>query len=167
MIVVTCPSCLAVLRVSDDKAGSMGKCPKCQAHVRVPAAEASRREEPVPEPDIDWAPDLGKQAPTAAAKPDWRTAPPPEQISVPNYGGVQFLGTLYIVLGYIACTIGGVVFLEAATRNTTSRAGVTMGLLAGGGVVITGLMMVGFGQLFHCIRDMAQNSFRLRGLSGE
>lgn len=43
MIRLKCGSCGAVLRVSDDKAGKKGKCPKCGAVTVVPAASGSEQ----------------------------------------------------------------------------------------------------------------------------
>ena len=177
MIQLTCPHCQAVLKVSDDKAGRMGKCPKCQARITVPAAEASSWDEPASAPQPEPALDVGEQVRMAVGAPDWNRLQGPKRLYIPNYGGVKFLGTLYTILGWITCAVGVIVFLVMAIGSLGAgikadssggailAAGGMMGLLLGAAIVLAGLMQVGFGQLFYCIRDMARNSFYLRNMT--
>ena len=60
MIQFRCQGCGTGIRVSDDKAGKRGRCPKCSAIVRVPAAAMAPPVVPtaeVPEPTPDSTPD--------------------------------------------------------------------------------------------------------------
>src|SRR5262245_50445500 len=51
MIRFACPSCSAVMSVTDDKGGKTGKCPKCQAAFLIPEPEsAPAPPEPAPPP---------------------------------------------------------------------------------------------------------------------
>ena len=95
---------------------------------------------------------------------------------MPNYGGVKFLGTLYVVLGWLICIAGVIIFLAsvmaalaASTRAETAKEATAMmaggglaGLFSGGVMFFGGLILIGSGQLFYCVRDMARNSFLLR-----
>ena len=97
-------------------------------------------------------------------------------VKIPNYGGVKFLGAVYTLLGWITCVVGGIIFLVVAVVTVAAIAqgeqpgreivpGVFMGVVGlwwGAATVLVGLMQIGFGQLFYCIRDMAQNSFYLQ-----
>jgi hypothetical protein len=158
-----------VLKVSDDKAGRKGKCPKCKGSIAIPGVEASSAEELVSVAEPESAPDMVETAPAAPAEPERSPAPlsspaSPKRPRVPRYNGVLFLGTLYMVLGGIAC-IGGAIVLGIGLTHTSEGMAVLMTRLTVGlPLIIAGLMLIGFGQLFYCIRDMAQNSFCLRDL---
>jgi len=105
----------------------------------------------------------------------------------PNYTGVKFIGYLFIGLGVLLWIVGVVILIKALT--TPSESGVhditatspgqtvvrTVWTGPGGeqvifGVIVAiffgihGFILVGIGQLFFCIRDMAQNSYYLRRL---
>jgi hypothetical protein len=98
---------------------------------------------------------------------------------IPHYGGLLFLGWLYVVLGFICFAVGGIaagVMLIGsiaggfqATRSgmpPEARDLVVIGgfgsFVVAGMVFICGMIQIGFGQLMFAIRDMAQNSFWLR-----
>lgn len=46
MIRFACPSCSAVFKVTDDKAGKTSKCPKCQSLFEIPAAPVAQKARP-------------------------------------------------------------------------------------------------------------------------
>jgi hypothetical protein len=83
MIRWTCPTCGAKLGVPDDRAGKIGKCPKCNERLRVPVSppaqgtpvpEPAATPEPSPPPTNDPAPIAAEQVislVTIRGKPKW------------------------------------------------------------------------------------------------
>jgi DNA-directed RNA polymerase subunit RPC12/RpoP len=71
MIQLNCPGCNATLKVSDDKAGKAGKCPKCGTRVSVPASS------PVAAPltTVTAAPEAEPVAPKRGPRPANDAAP--------------------------------------------------------------------------------------------
>jgi len=68
-----CSQCGQLLRVPADSAGKHARCPKCQALMAVPQADANAPSSPVPVPDAAPA------APTLSAPPPPQPLPPPEK----------------------------------------------------------------------------------------
>lgn len=74
MIRFACPSCSAVMSVTDEKAGKTGKCPKCQAAFLIPVPESGPRAldaEPIPPPSppqVRVTPVAPSPAPAAAVE---------------------------------------------------------------------------------------------------
>ena len=90
----------------------------------------------------------------------------------PNYGGVKFIGVVYELGGVLSCIIGVVIIIFGFSVPTgySNDSGGVLGrgvegaLILGGIFIFAGLFQIGIGQIFYCIRDMAQNSFHLRRL---
>jgi Na+-translocating ferredoxin:NAD+ oxidoreductase RnfE subunit len=87
---------------------------------------------------------------------------------MPRYAGVAFIGGLYQVLG-IVCGLGGIavivisLFAESDRSRSSAISSVVGvgGVVSGLGLVLIGFVIIGIGQLFDCVRDMARNSFQL------
>jgi len=79
-IQVICPSCGAKLKVPDQMAGKVGKCPNCQKQVQVPPAPAAspppmpRGAPPGPSPSVGAPPPMPRAAPLG---PSPSFGPPP------------------------------------------------------------------------------------------
>ena len=69
-------------------------------------------------------------------------------------------------MGYVYVLCGSLMFLAAVPLILigigTSAEGGAYGISLGIGLLLGGLVIVGFGELVHCIRDIARNSFFLR-----
>jgi hypothetical protein len=75
-------------------------------------------------------------------------------VAVPEYSFLKFVAQLLGVVGAIEIIIGIIAFVSnMATFN---------GFLTGIGLCLGGVMTVGFGQVFHCVRDATINTFHLR-----
>jgi hypothetical protein len=80
------------------------------------------------------------------------------------------MGIFYIVCGLVCWLIGLVVLVVLVVSGL--RSGDMFSIVASGGLGLTvavglfilGLLQVGMGQLFLCVRDLARNSFHLRRL---
>lgn len=100
-----------------------------------------------------------------------------EGFPIPNYGGVKFLGTFYVILGIVLCVAGvaaaacsllaGTVGWSPTTKPVTVDGVLisgTIGAIGGGALFLGGMLQIGIGQLFYCFRDLARNSFNLQRL---
>jgi hypothetical protein len=181
MIEFHCEACGAPVRIGDEFGGKKGRCPSCGAVIDIPAqsdpAVAKAAPAPAPGPTPQSPAPMPPQ-PAPAAAPAFAPLPgaPRPRMVVPRYGGVTFLGYMFICMGILMCVMGLLVFLAAAIGGAGAsyamrgRAmpvgfGASMaliGLIYGGFIGIWGLMGVGMGFLVFCIRDMAQNTFYLR-----
>lgn len=88
-----CPYCTAAIRVADNAAGKVGRCPKCETRLRVPSPqppdETSSIEPPPEPPPATDPPAIEPPAPTEpppAAEPQATTEPPPS-VPPPRRGG--------------------------------------------------------------------------------
>jgi hypothetical protein len=158
-----------------------------------PAAEGPEAATPSPEAGTEaaagpeaGAPSSDAAAATAEAEPDSAEVPPivampagphgtvaapaPAAAKPPGYLGVRIMGIFYIVCGLACWLIGlGVMLYLVADilQSGDLRAAVlsaSLFLAIAFGLFILGLVQVGMGQLFLCVRDMARNSFHLRKL---
>jgi len=116
----------------------------------------------------------------SGTSPQFRPNP---HVGAPNYGGVKFIGRVYEILGWVCCILGVVVFALCLLGglaggadtgySSASRArgavlgglgGGLMGAIFGGMLILAGVIQIGMGQLFYCMRDLARNSFHLQRL---
>lgn len=83
---------------------------------------------------------------------------------VPSYIGLRTMAKMYITLGQIFIVIGSLSFVFLTIASTLYRDSMLMipaiiSLLCS---LVTGIFLIGFGEFFLCIRDLASNSFFLR-----
>jgi hypothetical protein len=68
-----------------------------------------------------------------------------------------------VFLAALLTAAGATSEAQTASQATTMLAvGGIYGLVIGAVMFVSGLILIGFGQLFYCVRDMARNSFLLR-----
>jgi len=186
MIPFNCTNCGQGLSAAEKQAGKTAKCPHCGASVVVPGPAASLRKEAAEaiygkapardEPAVDLRRD-GPPAPSqrlaasgihpASARP---ASPRVHAVEPPSYGGVTFIGSLFCVLGALRWGVGAIVLLVLVAAAVKSGdawvafAAGTTGLVIGVLLLVAGFVLVGLGQVFFCVRDLARNSFWLRRL---
>lgn len=173
MIHFLCPKCGAALAVPEAQGGKNGKCFKCGQLILVPGVA------------------VGGPVGTMPASAPVPQAGPGAYLEIPKYTAVKIVGYIYIVLGILSWALGAIVLiltiisalaggslmsslaggLEGPDARTAAAAGgslvaitIGLGLFATLGFVIVGILSIGMGQVFFCVRDMAQNSFLLRKL---
>jgi len=137
------------------------------APVAAPSSSATEAAEGEAEPDSAETPPIVAMP----VGPHGKVASPaPAAARPPGYLGVLFIGYSIIVSG-ILCWLSGlgvVLFLVVeGFRSGDLRAAilsVDLSRAIAVGLFILGLVLVGMGQLFLCVRDMARNSFHLRKL---
>ncbi|MCK4624458.1 MAG: hypothetical protein KAV00_04045 [Phycisphaerae bacterium] len=179
-----CPKCgkMNVIPCPDDKPPPEEQ--QDGSSLRDLAAAASKASSPTPLPNV--APAAHQPASTPVHGQSSRSRRQSSE-NPPNYTGVKFIGYLFIGLGVLLWIAGMVILIKSLTTpsesgmhdiTTTSpgqtvvrtvwtgpsgdqvMSGVIMAILCG----ILGFIFIGVGQLFSCIRDMAQNSYYLRRL---
>jgi len=97
-------------------------------------------------------------------------------VHIPNYGGVKFIGTVGVVLGFILIFIGLLLLLFSSLGGIAKTVFETprfayqgrgfdvVGLIIGLILILVGIVNIGMGQLFYCVRDIARNSTYLQKL---
>lgn len=162
-----CSHCGAKLRVPDEKGGKMGKCPKCSDPIHIPAestiAENDEGAEAAP-PSALPVGGGGAHPPKRVGRP--RTQPPAPQYGLARLGGTiaMILGALIIVGSVIAFIVGLIGALKLSGHRSFGPGSAVLVFHAFLSLIfgtLSGVVAMGFGQLFHCIRDAARNSFHL------
>ncbi len=85
-----------------------------------------------------------------------------EQLRIPSYSGVAVIAVLYQVLGVLSMAIGVVLAVLSFTREDTRMTAFDIMVIVI--LLINGLVLIGFGEVFSCIRDSSRNSFYLKRL---
>jgi hypothetical protein len=161
----SCPECGVDLVAAEIHVGNRVRCNNCRALIIVPASA----EPPTPAlPDTDSARSLVEEAAEAvrdAAAPQGGI----EIIRIPEYYGVKYIGTIIALQGYaiiaLSVVFGLFVMVAGLSEDGEKRIAyilLSLALLFYG--VSWGFIVVGIGQLFYCMRDIAQNTFFLRRL---
>jgi len=145
--------------------GEVEKCPECGAENTIPD----------PAKAASVPPTAGGSPADAAILAELRSlnhtlnTRKKRQIQIPDYSSVKTLALIYRVLGGISAALGifliGLAFAGLPeSRSLPEAQGVEfVGALVGGGaMILSGLILVGFGELFLCIRDSSRNSFYLK-----
>lgn len=95
-----------------------------------------------------------------------------DAIGAPKYEAVYLLGKLQVVLGVI-CIIAAVLVLlvgvsslstagsKSSIDKQEAEANAWLHIVYAVAVFLAGVMYIGLGQVFQCLRDMARNSFQL------
>lgn len=170
MIHFRCPQCHTLLKVPDEKAGLTGKCPKCQALITAHSPETQASAAPSWKEDTQPVSHIGSSATSSTGEYGFGHARRSKQTAhAPAYRYAKALGSFFIIFGWVICGVGSIGFLGTLANpdNWDMPAGFFLfPLLTSAAVVIGGLFCMAFGQMLHCIRDTAQNSFYLRGANG-
>jgi len=137
------------------------------APVAAPSSSATEAAEAAAEPDSAETPPIVAMP---AGPHGTVAAPAPAAARLPGYLGVRIMGIFYIVCG-IACWLIGLAVMLYLVVGGLRSGDLQAAILSGGlglaiaiGLFILGLVQVGMGQLFLCVRDLARNSFHLRKL---
>ncbi|QDU33572.1 hypothetical protein KS4_16230 [Poriferisphaera corsica] len=182
-----CGHCGAELVSSLDEAGMLDRCPICRGAFHVPGDAVKAGEELRKQQKIDCEKEAANKRLSQARKQAFRQREQRkiqvaavlaqhqefEKLSqyVPSYWAMKAVGTLCIVLGY--CTLAlYVVFLVCvvmfsmlgAIQEYYAISVVEVAMILGGStaIVITQFIIaIALGNALHCLRDMAQNSYRL------
>ncbi len=140
------------------------------------AAPAPRPAAPEPKPAKAKEAKPPKAETARPATPDEPAERPPGRLP-PKYAAMKGVAIVFLALGLLLIVIGlsiGAVGLLRAGTVTYETSGVEKAgqiltaaagpLLAAAAMVLNGVMLVGLGQLFVCVRDIAQNTYYLRRL---
>lgn len=180
---VTCPSCKRAVVIPASATGISAKA----------EPDASGRASESREPVGGETPSAGSfgAAPATAAVPVVKPHNPQHsrvthrtsRVTIPDYRGVKFLGGLFWAFGilhWVAALVVAVgTVITGSSQGSRSPQPVKqsglqwqgpdfsqllMGLAVAVLIMVLGFILVGFGQLFFCIRDQTRNSFYLRRL---
>jgi len=188
MIRYKCPHCRTAIETEESLSGKQDTCPECGKVHTVPLSKEDLAKQKAAEKERRRAASQAEQERKRAAVEAERVriqaqrqvlasapsvphqslppqGPQPSQQPPPEYGGVKTLAVVYAALGMMAVTVGLLglcaVIITAGDRErstVTTAVGIGSALF----IVLSGVMLIGFGQLFECIRDIARNSFHLR-----
>ena len=150
-----CANCRALVRTGAEP-GRMAICPNCNSRQPVPA-DAGLEE-------ATAAMSAAKIANSASAEKSGTAPPPGTPYETYGAGRVSPRGEeparypLLTLAGYLLICIGPVILLIALIEAAVAK-DVSGWALAGSGI-LNGLLVMGFGQLLHAVRDTARNSWR-------
>lgn len=138
------------------------RCETCGHKYKVPPRLAKRT--PCPR-CAGVAPVARPAAPTAAISAG---APPRAaaggRASVPEYPKLRLLGTFYSALGYIWLGLSILVAIGVALTQSTAGAPILAVLVTAGitlvSLAVTGVILIGLGELVRAFRDLTRNSWR-------
>lgn len=179
---VTCPNCKRTVTIPKSATGISARTGPDAGGRAGESREPVGRETP-PAGSSGAAP----AAAVAVAKPhnpqQSRAAHRPPHLTIPDYKGVKFLGGLFWAVGILhwvmaaivaVGTIVGAISQGSRPPQPVEQTGfqwqgpdlwqLLMGLAVAVLIMVLGFILVGFGQLFFCIRDQTRNSFYLRRL---
>ncbi len=79
-----------------------------------------------------------------------------------KYGILGFVAAIYQVLGFVSMIVGGILLVVGvvALVMRTQSAGQELLIPSGLASLVSGLLLVGFGQLLNLLRDMELNTRR-------
>jgi len=172
-----CEHCGTALE-SDVRPGGQDRCPVCRRVNLVPEATTSRwltalrgwwqerklRREEARERRERSEAAMAEAVGEAGQSPPAPLPEPPRQLPrAPGYWGLELMAALIALCGVLcwlgAAAVVGLAYPAAGDGSVASAVGVGMRLMSGVWLFVVGLVLIGVGQFFSCVRDVAINTF--------